>query len=64
MDDITRFIGSGLSWFEAIVCGRLGMLFEGLIIEGSLRIRHDGAFGTAAARIGHDGAFGTVLIVY
>lgn len=46
MDDITRFVGSGLSWFGDIVCGRLGMLFEVLIIEGSLRIGHDGTFGT------------------
>ena len=64
MDDITRFVGSGLSWFEAIVCGRLGMLFEGLIVEGSLRIGHDGAFGTVAVRIGHNGAFEKVLIGY
>lgn len=53
MVDVTRFVGRGRSWFGAIVCGRLGMLFEGLIMEGSLRIGHDGAFGTV--RIGHDG---------
>jgi len=64
MDDNTRFVGSGLTWFKAIVCGRGGMLFEGLIIEGSLRIGHDGAFGMAVLRIGHDGAVGTVLIGY
>jgi hypothetical protein len=64
MEEITRSVGSGLIWFEAIVCGRLGMLFEGLIVEGSLRIGHDGAFGTAAVRIGQDGAFGAVLIWY
>ena len=57
MVDVTRCVGRGLSWFEAIVCGRLGMLFEGLIIGGSLRIGHDGAFWTV--RIGHDG---TILI--
>ena len=46
MDDVTLFVGSGLSWFEAIVCGRLGIFLEGLIIEKSLRIGHDGVFGT------------------
>lgn len=62
MVDVTQSIERGLSCFEAIVWGRLDMLFEGLIIEGSLHIGHNGAFGTV--HIGQDGAFETVLIGY